>query len=173
MINIKLNKIFADIVKGNIRKLWFSVLIICCSVISCKNQDNRKIYDVKFTSKIDIDNLLSDETWSNANVISDFCMPWDSDPAQETLLRALFDDENIYFIFNTLESDLVFLDSVSAEMDLAEVDRVEVYFSYSEALDDYYCFEVDPYGRVLDYKAKSYRKFDMEWDLDQIMEGMI
>lgn len=145
------------------------ILIISCAVISCRNVDKSKTYFVNYVNEIDIDNLLSDETWSEANMISDFCMPWDTAPAQETLLRALFDDEYIYIKFNTLESDLVLLDSVSAELDLAEEDRVEVYFSYSEALDEYYCFEVDPYGRVLDYMAKFYRKFDEEWDLDQII----
>ena len=27
----------------------------------------------------------------------------------------------------------------------------------------YYCLEIDPYGRVLDYKAILYRKFDRNW----------
>jgi hypothetical protein len=55
---------------------------------------------------------------------------------------------------------------VKEERELEKEDRVEIYFSDNLALDNYYCIEVDPFGRVLDYKAVFYREFDYSWNLD-------
>lgn len=47
---------------------------------------------------------------------------------------------------------------------VAGTDRVELFFSPTPALEGfYYCAEIDPLGRVMDYKARLYRKFDMTW----------
>ena len=49
------------------------------------------------------------------------------------------------------------------KMEVVDSDRVEIFFRRDEMLDPYYCLEMDPLGRVLDYKANFYRKFDYEW----------
>lgn len=47
---------------------------------------------------------------------------------------------------------------------VAGTDRVELFFSPTpELAGNYYCAEIDPRGRVMDYKARLYRKFDMSW----------
>ena len=144
-------------------------LIFACSVISCKKTDRKKIYEVKPANKIQTDNLMEDKIWGDANVLSDFCLPWDKRSAQETRFKALFDETYLYFIFYSKDSNLVVLENIPCEQDIAKEDRVEIYFSYSGLLDEYYCIEVDPYGRVLDYKARYYRNFDMKWNVNQLI----
>jgi len=40
---------------------------------------------------------------------------------------------------------------------------VEIFFRVNSSLNPYYCLEMDPLGRILDYKAVYYRQFDYEW----------
>jgi chondroitin AC lyase len=47
-------------------------------------------------------------------------------------------------------------------------DRVELFICKNDKMETYYCAEVDPNGKVLDYTAYFHRKFDFEWDLDQL-----
>ncbi len=48
-------------------------------------------------------------------------------------------------------------------MEVVDSDRVEIFFRSDDRLDPYYCLEMDPLGRVLDYRASFYRKFEYEW----------
>ena len=112
---------------------------------------------------------MSEKNWKDANVLSDFCLPWDKKFAQETQFKATFDESYLYFLFYSKDSNLVVLENISEEQDIAKEDRIEIYLSASESLDEYFCFEVDPYGRVLDYKAKFYRKFDRKWNINQLI----
>ena len=48
---------------------------------------------------------------------------------------------------------------------MAKEDRVELFFSNLTTLSEYYCIEIDPLGRILDYSAKHNRKFDENWDV--------
>jgi len=53
---------------------------------------------------------------------------------------------------------------IKAKRDLEDGDRVEVFFSSRADLSDwYYAAEIDPYGNVLDYRVKHYRRFDYGW----------
>jgi hypothetical protein len=48
-------------------------------------------------------------------------------------------------------------------MEVVDSDRVEIFFKSDDRLDPYYCLEMDPLGRVLDYRASFYRKFEYNW----------
>jgi len=51
-----------------------------------------------------------------------------------------------------------------SKRDLEGADRVEVFFSQTNDLSTpYFCIEIDPLGRVLDYRAEHYRHFDFSW----------
>ena len=41
---------------------------------------------------------------------------------------------------------------------------MEVFFARDAALSRYFCVELDPLGRVHDYAASLYRKFDSSWN---------
>jgi len=42
-------------------------------------------------------------------------------------------------------------------------DRVEMFLAADDQLNTYYCLEIDPLGRVFDYAASFYRKFNESW----------
>jgi hypothetical protein len=43
-------------------------------------------------------------------------------------------------------------------------DRVELFFRSNAELNPYYCLEIDPTPRVMDFKAHNYRDFDFNWN---------
>ena len=54
------------------------------------------------------------------------------------------------------------------ESDVEAEDRVEIFFSASKDMGQYYCMEIDPSGHVMDYSASYYRKFDYEWNFKSL-----
>src|SRR5690606_25365312 len=54
---------------------------------------------------------------------------------------------------------------------VAKGDRVEIFFSTDLDLESYYCLEIRPDGKVLDYKASYYRNFDETWDFEGLQVG--
>jgi hypothetical protein len=77
--------------------------------------------------------------------------------------RALWDDAWLHFRFEVEASRALTYIQNNNKMEVVDSDRVEIFFRQDERLDPYYCLEMDPLGRVLDYKASFYRKFDYEW----------
>lgn len=43
-------------------------------------------------------------------------------------------------------------------------DRVELFLARDRELEEYYAIEIDPRGRVLDYRGRFYRRFEKGWD---------
>ena len=113
---------------------------------------------------ITVDGLLDDAAWSDAALETGFSFPWQERTAPATEFRALVDADLLYFAFRVEDADIV-IDPGDDEMSVARGDRVELFFTPDASLDDYICFEIDPSGRVLDYRASYYREFDSEWDL--------
>ncbi len=133
-----------------------------------KKIDDENLYKVKYAHNFNSANLMIDENWIDAEVITSFYLPWNKNDPQPTEFKALYDDYNVYFAFQVIDSSLVVQKNISNELDIALQDRVEVYLSASEQLNEYYCLEIDPLGRVLDYRARFYRKFNDKWDAKSI-----
>lgn len=127
-----------------------------------------KTYAVRFLpdAGIVLDGRAEEPAWARANVGKGFHFPWTSDPAPPTEFRAVCDREHLYFHFRVHDEDIVVLDVVQDEEDLVLEDRVELYFAVDDQLHDYYCVEIDSRGRVFDYCARYYRRFDTAWDLE-------
>lgn len=116
------------------------------------------------SARIELDGRADEPAWAQAAVERRFTFPWEKKPAPATEFRALWDEANLYFSFRVEDADLVVLERLRDEEDAVFEDRIEVYLSRDERMEDYFCFEVDPRGRVFDYRAKSYRKFDPKWN---------
>ncbi len=91
------------------------------------------------------------------------CFPWKQSPAPETEFRALCDGTDLYFAVRVRDADIVVLDTLRDEEDEVFEDRMEIYLSRDDQMNDYYCFEVDSRGRVFDYRGSFYRKLDTTW----------
>jgi hypothetical protein len=115
-------------------------------------------------TKIKVDGILDEEAWMKAVPETGFIFPWEDRAVPETEFRACHDKENFYFAFEIRDDELVCHDNVNSEEDLISEDRAEMYFTRDDELGQYYCFEIDAKGRILDYSASYYRKFDFSWD---------
>jgi hypothetical protein len=97
-------------------------------------------------------------------VIHDFAFPWSAKRAPRTEFHAHVAEGRFCFSFVAEDRDLVVSGEWRGESTLDGEDRVEVFFARDAALERYYCIEVDPLGRVHDYAARHYRKFDPAWN---------
>ncbi len=113
---------------------------------------------------IQIDGQLLEPAWREAKTVTRFVYPWSKKAAPKTEFRALIDKECLWLSFEVEDHDIVVAGDFSGESSVDQEDRVEIFFAAGNALTRYYCLEIDPLGRVHDYAASSYRKFDSEWN---------
>jgi hypothetical protein len=113
---------------------------------------------------VEIDGAPTEAAWSKCHNLTNFSLPWDTREAPETSFRAFLDEDHMYFFFRAHEE--TYLESKDTdEGSVAKGDRVEIFFALDSELSDYYCLEITPNGKILDYKAAYYRKFCSEWDM--------
>ena len=149
------------------KTLAFMVTALCVAEFASSGSQPSKTYGVGHGS-IDVDGTLDEGAWTKAVSETGFSFPWQTREAPATEFRALVDDTNFYFAFRVEDADIV-IDDGDDEEAVARGDRVEVFFTADPSLDDYVCFEIDPSGRVLDYRASYYRELDFEWDLPELV----
>ena len=113
---------------------------------------------------IQIDGVLNEPAWKQAPIIRAFSYPWLERAAPLTEFRAVADEGRLYVSFEVKDDDVMFEKDFAGESTLDREDRVEIFFARDPALDGYFCLEIDPLGRVHDYAASHYRKFDTGWN---------
>ena len=103
--------------------------------------------------------------WNNAEILTDFISPWNDDMQLAKMeFRALWDTEYIFFCYTVYDTNL-HIDRQDDSVDsIGESDRVEVFFRTDAALNPYYCLEIDPTPRIMDFKASPKKKFDFDWN---------
>ena len=144
----------------------FFILILLFVAAGCASNRCPGTYDVRYLPKarINIDGVLNEPQWNKAALEKDFIFPWEPTPAPLTEFRAFCDDEFFYFSFHLHDEDPVFEKNFDSESVVDIEDRVEIFFTCDDELKEYFCLEIDPLGRVHDYAAHYYRKFDSAWD---------
>src|SRR5690606_12850701 len=85
-----------------------------------------------------------------------------------TTFNAFSDGTWLYFSFKVDDTDIVTSNEFQVELDVTKGDRVELFFARDTTLANYYCVEVNPHGKILDYRASYYRDFDDGWDLNDL-----
>lgn len=102
-------------------------------------------------------------SWDKAAKIDDFSYPWQKEKAPKTIFYSYYDDNYIHFRFVAFgPKPLIFVRN-NNKLEVIESERVEIFFRSDDKMNPYYCLEMDPLGRVLDYKAELYRKFQRNW----------
>ncbi|MCB9014029.1 MAG: endoxylanase [Bacteroidales bacterium] len=107
--------------------------------------------------------MRKDEFWSGCEVLTDFSYPWHGEPAPSMVFRALHDKRYLFFRFDVIDSEIHIEKSSTDKMAVLESDRVELFFRRDSDMKPYFGLEMDPSGRLLDYKAGFYREFDYSW----------
>ena len=124
-----------------------------------------KNYTVKFINK-DTKNFLSnvDAPLENANSLIDFSSPWNQEPIKKIEFKALHNNKDVFFQFKVFDEDIYIHPSENKNNSINNSDRVELFFRSDENLNPYYCLEIDPTARVMDFKAHPNKKFDFNWN---------
>lgn len=101
--------------------------------------------------------------WNKATIINDFSSPWTSTKPSKTEFKALWDENYLYFCFK-IEDTSIHIDKTDNSFKSINVsDRVELFFRNNASLNPYYCLEIDPCSRIMDFKALPEKEFDFNW----------
>jgi hypothetical protein len=139
--------------------LGYLFCFFCLTCLENCTMPDQKVYRVK---KVDLAGNLNAIDWSKSQKITDFISPWREAPAN-TSFRSLHDRDYFYFRFEVVEPNILVYRDSDHEEEVVRSERVEIFFRQNDALDPYYCLEMDASGRVFDYQAAHYRKFKPEW----------
>lgn len=140
--------------------LWLALLT---SILSC-NKREEKDFTIPYSSVAPpLESLLTASVWDVLPKVTGFHAPWDG-LDDKTEFRCFVTDSLFLFRFDVLEETLTLKDGFQSEMDVEPEDRVEIFFSHPGKLDTYVGAEMDPAGRMLDYKCTYYRNFDYDWN---------
>jgi hypothetical protein len=143
----------------------FFAFILLFSAAGCAGQRCPRSYEVQYLTRVEIniDGLINESAWEKGAFEKDFIFSWEQRQAPPTEFRAFCDDDFFYFCFQVHDEEPVFEEKFESESVVDVEDRVEIFFARDAKLKEYYCLEVDPLGRVHDYAARYYRKFDSTW----------
>ncbi len=112
-----------------------------------------------------IDGVLGKGEWPADRWETGLTYPWREQAAPATAFCAVTDGSALAFAFRVMDEDVVIIEGARREESLvARGDRVELFCARDARLEEYYSIEIDPIGRVLDYRARFYRRFDDGWD---------
>lgn len=147
--------------------------LILTTAAGCASTPCPKKYNVRYLpgAEINVNGMLDESDWNKVYCERDFFFPWEERTTPVTEFRAFCDDDSFYFLFNVHDEDVVVEEMFDVETIVAREDRVEIFFACDDKLKDYFCLEVDPLGRILDYAASYYRKFDNSWNFPGVHIG--
>ena len=102
--------------------------------------------------------------WDDANSLTDFSSPWDKEPIKKIEFKAVHNSEKIFFQFKVDDNKVHIHPLVDINDSINNSDRVELFFRSDASLNPYYCLEIDPLARIMDFKAKPNKEFDFNWN---------
>ncbi|HEY9489079.1 MAG TPA: carbohydrate-binding family 9-like protein [Chryseosolibacter sp.] len=144
------------------------ILIIAMLATFTSSKEKMETYSVKkINDKIVLSGSGNDPHWKDAPALSDFRYPWEIGAAPLTKFKALHNDEWLYCLFDVEDPHVMIFQDNNHKSEVASSSRAEIFFKIDDRLDPYYCLEIDPLGRVLDYEGTYHRKFDLKWSWPQ------
>jgi hypothetical protein len=106
----------------------------------------------------------NDLVWDKAHFLTDFCSPWSTEKGKDVIFKALWDRENLFFNFTVLDTEIHIEKKDDSFESIGNSDRVELFFRTDDAMDPYYCLEIDTRGRVMDFIAYPNKNFNFNWN---------
>lgn len=102
--------------------------------------------------------------WKQAQVLSDFVSPWDEKAIDKIEFRALYNSEYLFFNFKVFDAKVYVDFTDDTHHSINNSDRVELFFRADKNLNPYYCLEIDPSPRIMDFLAKPHKDFNFNWN---------
>lgn len=97
----------------------YSLILIILFTIKV---ESRETYKIKKTSidfiehnKITLDGSLNERAWKIAQVLDDFSLSWKNANPTSNIYRTVYDTEYFYFSFQSIDTNLLVLDSIKKE----------------------------------------------------------
>jgi hypothetical protein len=119
----------------------------------------RSIGTLDFEIKGDLSNSL----WDKASTLSDFMSPWDAEDISKIEFRALHNSDKLFFSFKVFDTKRHIIKKDNSNASINDSDRVELFFRSDSIMSPYYCLEIDPTPRIMDFKALPNKQFDFDW----------
>lgn len=116
---------------------------------------------------LQLDGKGLDPLWEKATRLTHFCSPWDATPIKTIQFKALWDQAFLYCCFKVDDSEIYTDTTDNSKNSISNSDRVELFFRADPKMSPYYCLEIDPTPRVMDFKALPNRVFDLNWNWPQ------
>lgn len=107
---------------------------------------------------------------SSSCAVEGLIAPWNGATADKTRFSVCHDATHLYFLYQVADSTLLYNDE-KTEASVGRGDRVEFFLSADPEMKTYYCAEIDPAGKVMDYRATFYRNFDFGWNFTDLKLG--
>lgn len=144
---------------------WLSLItiIVTAGTLTDFTQGENTYLIKKVNGKLPLTGKGNDPAWYQAPPLTDFRYPWEDDAPPPTTFRALHNDDWVYFLFVVEDDDVNIRTATNQKTEVAASSRAEIFFRIDEKLTPYYCLEIDPLARVLDYEARYHRNFDTSW----------
>lgn len=114
-----------------------------------------------------IDGRINERGWAAAVPIALDAFPWHNPlfgARQRTEVRILYDQKFLYVAIQARDRDISGEAIGRDNKDIAADERVEVYLQVDPNGEEYYCFEVNSKGALLDYRARVSRQFQVDWN---------
>lgn len=144
--------------------LAFIVLSACTPREKGGTEPARPIFSMpRQTAEPDTGSIISATVWQRVPAMKSFCAPWTDDLQDETQFQCYLSPHYMYFRFQVPDQTLTLKEPFREKLDVCPEDRAEIFLSATPGMDIYYCMEMDPRGRTLDYVASFYRQYDYEW----------
>lgn len=105
-----------------------------------------------------------DKAWEQAQVVNNFISPWDETKIDKIEFRALHDETYFFFCFKVFDANVYIDTTDNTHHSINNSDRVELFFRSDKNLNPYYCLEIDPSPRIMDFIAKPNKDFDFNWN---------
>ena len=144
--------------------LSYFAILMTTSFLADHPKGEIKSYMVKsIRDELRVNGKGDSPLWADALELSDFIYPWENEKPPLTSFKALHNKDWLYCLFRVQDDNINMLVDKNAKSEVGASDRVELFFKIDDNLSPYYSLEMDPLGRVMDYKAAYYRKFDSKW----------
>lgn len=143
----------------------FSLIILMAMEISQQPLIDTKTYHVKKIqeTELSISGKGDSPLWKQANVLTDFAYPWESEKPPLTSFKAIHNKEWLYCLYEVKDDNINVYVNTNDKSEVVHSDRVEIFFRKDDRMSPYYGLELDPLARILDYEAEYHRKFNDKW----------
>ena len=125
-----------------------------------------KNYKVNFIreNSLNLTGRADSPQWKKANMLSNFVSAWDNEPVKKIEFKSLRNDKYLFFCFKVHDSEIHIDNKDDSVESIGNSDRVELFFRTNERLNPYYCLEIDPTPRIMDFIAYPNKNFNFNWN---------